>query len=88
VAVARVRFAGLSPRKNGFLAVFALRRWLDSPRISKKTDYGPRWRGHHVLIKAEADLDNELRAWLQEAHDTVGRQDDLRPPHGRQTPLN
>jgi hypothetical protein len=29
VCVARVRFAGLSPRKRGFLASFALHRWLD-----------------------------------------------------------
>jgi hypothetical protein len=40
VAVARVRFAGLSPRKDGFLSAFALRRWLDNPRIYKKADYG------------------------------------------------
>jgi hypothetical protein len=78
VCVARVRFAGLTPRRHGFLAAFALRRWLDSPRIFKRSDYGPRWRGHHVLVKGEADLDDELRAWLQEAHDTVGRQDDQR----------
>ena len=60
VAVARVRFAGLSPRKDGFLSAFALRRWLDSPRIYKKADYGPRWRGHYVLVQAEADLDDQL----------------------------
>jgi hypothetical protein len=86
VCVARVRFAGLSPRRNGFLAAFALRRWLDSPRIYKKTDSGPRWRGHHVLVGAEADLDDELRARLQEAHDTVGMQDDQRAPPIRQPP--
>ena len=78
VCVARVRFAGLSPRKNGLLASFALHRWLDSPRIVKKADYGPRWRGHYVLVQSEADLDDELKAWLQEAHDTVGLQSDLR----------
>ena len=48
------------------------------PRICKKADYGPRWRGHYVLIQAEANLDDELIGWLQEAHDTVGMQDDLR----------
>ena len=77
VCVARVRFAGLSPRKTGFRAGFALRRWLRHPRIVKTTDYGPRWRGHFVDIRSEGDLDHELRAWLQEAHDTVGVQDDL-----------
>jgi hypothetical protein len=78
VCVARVRFAGLEPRKDGFLASFALQRWLDSPRILKTTDYGPRWRAHFVLVRAEADMDNELKAWLQESHDTVGLQRDLR----------
>jgi hypothetical protein len=36
--VARVRFAGLQPRKDGFLASFALHRWLD-----------PNSTAHHVL---------------------------------------
>jgi hypothetical protein len=76
VCVARVRFAGLSPRKRGFLAGFALRRRLDSPRIVKTSDYGSRWRAHFVAVESIDDLDNELRAWLQESHDTVGLQDD------------
>ena len=38
VCVARVRFAGLSPRKDGFLASFALHRWLDSRRIVKTAE--------------------------------------------------
>jgi Domain of unknown function (DUF5655) len=73
VCAARVRFAGLSPRRRGFQAAFALHRWLDNPRIVKKVDHGPRWRGHYVRIQARTDLDNELRGWLQEAHD-VGLQ--------------
>ena len=77
VCVARVRFAGLYPRKTGFRAGFALRRWLRHPRIVKTADYGPRWRGHFVDIRSERDLDKELRAWLQESHDTVGVQDDI-----------
>src|SRR6185436_933240 len=55
VCVARVRFAGLTPRKNGFRAAFALRRWLKSPRIVKRDDYGPRWRAHFVDIRSAAD---------------------------------
>jgi hypothetical protein len=51
VGVARVRFAGLSPRKHGFQATFALHRWLDSPRIIRQVDHGPRWRGHHVRVQ-------------------------------------
>lgn len=76
VAVARVRFAGLYPRKNDFLASFALHRWLASPRVVKKTDYGARWRAHSVRIASADDLDDELRAWLQESHDVVGMQSD------------
>ena len=83
VCVARVRFAGLSPRKRGFVAAFALRRWIDSPRIATRVDYGPRWRGHFVVVQSASDLDDELRAWLQEAHDTVGVQDDLALALGR-----
>jgi hypothetical protein len=80
VCVARVRFAGLSPRKRGFVANFALHRWLDSPRIVKTDDYGPRWRAHHVRILSSSDIDDELRAWLQESHDVVGLQTDLADP--------
>jgi hypothetical protein len=83
VCVARVRFAGLSPRKRGFKATFALHRWLDSPRIVKQVDYGPRWRGHYVSIQSRTDLDDELRGWLQEAHDVVGLQADLPERTGR-----
>jgi hypothetical protein len=77
VCVARVRFCGLEPRKSGFVASFALHRWLDSPRIVKTVDYGPRWLAHYVRIRSDADLDDELTAWLQESHDTVGLQSDI-----------
>jgi len=77
VCVARVRFAGLYPRKTGFQAAFALRRRLKHKRIVKTVDYGPRWRGHYVDIRGADDLDEQLRVWLQESHDTVGLQDDL-----------
>jgi hypothetical protein len=39
VCVARVRFSGLEPRRDGFVASFALHRWLDSPRIVKTIGY-------------------------------------------------
>lgn len=77
VAVARVRFASLYPRKDHFIAAFALHRWLANRRIVKTVDYGPRWRGHYVRITSAADLDDELRAWLQESHDIVGIQSGL-----------
>lgn len=73
VCVARVRFAGLLPRRRGFQTTFALHRWPDSPRVVKRVDDGPRWRGHHVNVRQRADLDDEL---LEEAHDVVGLQAD------------
>jgi hypothetical protein len=84
VGVARVRFAGLSPRNHGFQATFALHRWLDSPRIIRQVDYGSRWRGHHVRVRTRADLDEEFRGWLKEAHDVVGLQADLQKSAGHQ----
>jgi hypothetical protein len=81
VCVARVRFAGLYPQKTGFLAYFALHRWLTSARITKTEDHGSRWRMHFVRMRSDADLDDELKAWLKESHDTVGLQSDL--PRGR-----
>ena len=83
VCVARVRFAGLYPRMNGFLAGFSLHRWLNSPRIVKTVDYGPRWRGHYVDIRSQDGLNDQLRAWLQEAHDIVGLPSDLPRRRGR-----
>ena len=78
VCVARVRFAGLEPRRRGFLVNFALRRWVQSPRIVKTVEYGPRWRFHYVRVAEASDLDDQLAGWLQESHDTVGVQDDQR----------
>ena len=74
VCVARVRFAGLTPRAHGFVAGFALRRKLRAARIMKIIDYGPNWLSHQVWIDSEADLDDELRSWLRESHDVVGLQ--------------
>jgi hypothetical protein len=74
VCVARVRFAGLKPRTDHFVASFALHRWLNSPRVTRKQDYGPTWRVHFVSIRSVDDLDDELKAWLQESHDLVGMQ--------------
>lgn len=74
VCVARVRFAGLYPRRDGFWVSFALRRWARSPRILKTEQYGARWRAHFVSIRSASDIDDQLRSWLQESHDTVGMQ--------------
>jgi hypothetical protein len=64
------------------MASFALHCWLRNRRIAKTVDYGPRWRAHYVRIASAADLDDELRGWLQESHDVVGTQSDLAKPRG------
>jgi hypothetical protein len=69
-------FAGLTPRKDHFVASFALHRSLKSPRAIRKQAYGPRWRLHFVPIRSVNYLDGELTAWLQESHDVVGMQED------------
>ncbi len=74
VFVARVRFAGITPRKDGFLASFALPRRVDGPRIVKHESYGPRWQAHQVRIASASDLDDELRGWLRESLAEVGMQ--------------
>jgi hypothetical protein len=65
-------FAGSDP--SVIRASFALHRWLKSPRVTRKQDYGPKWRAHFVPIRSVGDLDDELKAWLQESHDVVGVQ--------------
>ena len=74
VCVARVRFAGLVPRKDHFLVGFALRRRLTHARIIRHEDFGPRWRAHWVAVRSERDLDAQLRRWLRMSCDTVGAQ--------------
>jgi hypothetical protein len=74
VCVARVRFAGLTPRKDHFVAAFALRRQIRSPRVIKYETFGPSWQAHFVPIRSVEDIDDELRGWLQESHDVVGMQ--------------
>lgn len=78
VGCARVRFTAIYPQKEGFLAGFALHRWIESPRVRRTESYGPRWCYHYVKVTRPEDLDAELRAWLQESHDVVGLQSDLR----------
>jgi hypothetical protein len=72
--VARTRFAGLVPRKDHFIAGFALPSAREDGRILKREDFGPRWHIHHVRIRSEADLDDQLRVWLKESYETLGLQ--------------
>jgi hypothetical protein len=87
VGVARIRFAGLTPRQDHFVASFALRRRMMNPRVIKYETFGPGWHAHSVPVRADDDFDDEVRAWLRESHDDVGMQRAMRPswqPGGRQ----
>src|SRR5215813_15207568 len=76
VFVARVRFAGIVPRKDHFIATFALRRKVRSNRVERHIDYGPRWQMHQVRIRTAAEIDHDLRGWLKESYSVVGLQSD------------
>ncbi len=75
VIVARVRFASIVPRRDHFIALFALQRRLRSARIDRIIDYGPGWQMHEVRIRSAADLDAELLKWLTESFRIVGKQE-------------
>jgi len=80
VFVARVRFAGMVPRKDHVILTFALHRRLRSKRVERHIDYGPRWQAHQVRVRSTEDIDRELRGWLQESYGVVGLQSDLGAP--------
>jgi len=77
VFIARVRFAGIVPRKDHFILTFALHRKVRSKRVERHIDYGPRWQAHQVRIRSSADIDEDLRKWLEESYSVVGLQSDL-----------
>jgi len=79
VFVARVRFAGLVPRKDHIIVTFALQRRVKSARIERIIDYGQRWQAHQVRIRSATDIDDTMRAWLEESFRVVGLQRDLDP---------
>jgi hypothetical protein len=83
VFVARVRFAGIVPRKDHLIATFALQRTVRSKRIERYIDYGPRWQAHQVRIRSASEIDEGLRGWLEESYKVVGLQSDLGVPFTR-----
>lgn len=54
-------------RDPGLVVSFGLGRRLDAPRVAVAVEpYPNRWT-HHIPVACEADLDEELMGWLQEA---------------------
>jgi hypothetical protein len=74
----RVRFTAVNRvRRDGSLVCHLwLKRRVESPRFTKVELLGRSDWVHHLVLRSEADLDEELRAWMREAYD-VGRQTHL-----------
>jgi hypothetical protein len=54
--------------ENSIILTFGLRRHVEHERIVQAVEPRPgRWT-HHVIIEKQADLDEDVRAWLREAH--------------------
>ena len=76
----RARFAGVRVWRDWIWFSFWLKRQIESARFDKVDFYGERdFDSHHLRIRHESQLDEELRDWLREAR-TVG--DQLPQPSG------
>lgn len=50
------------------MVTFGLEHRVDAPRIAVATEpYPDRWT-HHVLVERPEQIDDELMAWIEEAH--------------------
>jgi hypothetical protein len=55
--------------KNSIVLSFGLDRRIVHPRIKESLGtYPGRWT-HHVVIEKQSDFDDNVRAWLREAHE-------------------
>jgi hypothetical protein len=73
---ARMRFAGVMPRKSHLICHFILPRRIESPRFHKIETFNPRCHAHYLRVTEEADLNDEVARWLAEAYE-VGEQKHL-----------
>lgn len=69
----RMRFAGATPRKSHLLCHFILPRKIDNRRFQKIEKFSPRCYGHYLLVRSEAELDNQVARWLKEARAVGGQ---------------
>ena len=61
-----ITFSAVMPRKDYLRGHILLRRKVRSSRFVRIDDVPPYWV-HHFVIRDEADLDDEFRAWLRES---------------------
>jgi hypothetical protein len=77
--LAAIRFAAVQrPRGRHLDAHLVLTRPVRSPRL-KVEFLAPYYYLHRVRLRTPADVDDELRGWLAEAHE-VGRRRHVRDP--------
>lgn len=55
--------------EDSIVLAFALRRRIADVRVKQVAEPRPGRFMHHVVIRREADLDDEVRGWLREAYD-------------------
>ena len=60
-------FAEMRPRRDGLGLSVLLSRPLEHPRISRTTKWGER-RAYTIPLRAAADVNALVRAWLAEAY--------------------
>ncbi len=65
---ARMRFAGVTVRRNCLEAGFPLPRRIEHPRFRQILSASPGRHYHYLRISSPAELDREVRAWLREAY--------------------
>ena len=64
--------AGIETRKNNFLLTIKSDHSIKSPRVEKVEKISSRRFYHKVRISSPDDIDEELKAWLQEAYALSG----------------
>lgn len=55
--------------EDSIVLAFALRRRIADVRVKQVAEPRPGRFMHHVVIRREADLDDEVMGWLREAYD-------------------
>jgi hypothetical protein len=73
----RMSFAQVTPRRAWLDGHLVLARRLEHPRFTRVETFSPRNHLHAFRLRAPGEIDDEFRAWLEEAY-RVGRQEHLR----------
>ena len=74
----RMSFAQITPRQRWLDGHVVLARRLPSARFRRIETFSPRNHLHAFRLMSESDIDDEFRAWMNEAY-RVGNQEHLEP---------